>query len=172
MNDDGKTVDLSGHPMIGGLFQCTKDCPVCLTTCCCPCLTYGLAMNELIPASFRSKNNTCLFCAQCFFCCPFLPFMSSDSAGQFTDLCAWYWCNPCYLCKLRRVSKFVSNLMSNVVANACTNGNSRTEDENGTQITETIEAIEASDVDLDVQVMAEVVNIEAEPPIEMTRAHQ
>jgi len=62
--------------------------------------------------------------------------------------------------------------MSNVVANACTNGNSRTEDENGTQITETIEAIEASDVDLDVQVMAEVVNIEAEPPIEMTRAHQ
>ena len=113
-------VDISNHPDIGGLFHCAKDFNVCVTTMFCPCLTYGLAMNELIPPEFQSENKTCEFATRCFFLCPILPIISSQNAfdtKNMKGLCTWWCCNPCFLCKLRRTSKFIKKFMADVVEN-------------------------------------------------------
>jgi hypothetical protein len=114
-------IDISNHPDIGGLFHCWNDGPVCLTTTVCPCLTYGIAMNELIPPDFAdasSCQSITKFAAQCFFLCPVLPLIGHEkgfTGERLRVLCVWWCCNPCYLCKLRRTSKFIKVFMTNVV---------------------------------------------------------
>ena len=136
--------DLSEHPEIGGLFDITTDCEVCITTAFCPCVTYGQSMNELIPTSFRSQDYTTKFALQYVFCCPLLPCISDrfiSSRDRMTLICQWYLCNPCYLCKLRRTSRYIKQLMIDVVAsNQLGNGSSEKQGDS-------IEAIEVEVTD-------------------------
>ena len=117
-------LDISNHPDVGSLFHCTKDCPVCVTTLFCPCLTYGMAMNELIPEDFKTENQTCGFAAQCCFLCPILPMITNQYAftnKRIPQLCVWWCCNSCYLCKLRRISKFIKKFIAEVTESAKAN---------------------------------------------------
>jgi Cys-rich protein (TIGR01571 family) len=156
-----QSVDISNHPDIGGLFHCTKDCPVCITTMFCPCITYGLAMNELIPEGFGKENHTCRFAAQCLFLCPALPHITERYAftnERISGLCSWYFCNPCYLCQLRRVSKFVNKMMKDMLASA----SAEREIGRGQQQVSVAEGVEAEEVTAELDSNTNVITVVVE----------
>lgn len=108
-------VQTSGFWQAGGLCDCCQDCRVCWLTLFCPCVTFGMNINNLYSSKGIGFLAGGLYCLLHYFtgCCCLLGMVQRKEirdkynlpSSPMGDCCLHCCCHPCGLCQEARELK-------------------------------------------------------------------